>query len=297
MSEILENLSKGLADTVEAASAGVVRVEARRRLPATGVVWSADGLIVTTHHVVERDENITIGFANGETAAATLVGRDPSTDLALLRVQKNGLKALPQAAFDTLRVGHLVLGLGRPGSSVLASLGIVSALEPTEHPRGGSQLDHYLQTSVTMYPGFSGGPLLDMSGKVLGVNTSAMRGVSLTIPVPTITRVSDALLRHGKVSQGYLGVGAQPVRLSDAIKAQVNQETGLLLASIEPASPADKGGLLVGDILVTFDGVALNQLDDLLGQLGGNRVGATVPIQIVRGGQAQEVKVTIGERA
>jgi len=297
MSELLESMSKALADTVEAASAGVVRVEARRRLPATGIVWSSDGIIVTTHHVVERDDNITIGFANGETASATLVGRDPHTDLAVLRVQKSDLAALPQASFETLRVGHLVLALGRPGESVLSSLGIVSALEPTERPRGGSQLDHYLQTSVAMYPGFSGGPLLDMSGKVLGINTSAMRGVSLTIPTPTIVRVTEALLKHGKVKQGYLGVGAQPVRLPEAIKGQVDgQETGLLIASVEPGSPADKSGLLLGDTLITFDGVALNQLDDLLGLLTSSRVGTAVPTRLARGGQVQEIKVTVGER-
>jgi S1-C subfamily serine protease len=294
--EILESMSKALADTVETASAGVVRVEARRRLPATGIVWSADGLIVTTHHVVERDDNITIGFANGETASATLVGRDPSTDLAVLRVQKNDLSALPQAAFESLRVGHLVLALGRPGASVLSSLGIVSALEPTERPRGGSQLDHYLQTSVAMYPGFSGGPLLDMSGKVLGINTSAMRGVNLTIPIPTIARVAEALVHHGKVRQGYLGIGAQPVRLPESQRGQIGQETGLLIASIEPNSPADKSGLLIGDILVTFDGVALHQLDDLLGLLTSNRVGTAVPVRLVRAGQVQEINVTVGER-
>jgi len=297
MAEILENMSKALADTVEGASTGVVRVEARHRLPATGIVWSADGLIVTAHHVVERDDNITIGFSNGETAPAVLVGRDPTTDLALLRVDKSGLSALPQAAFETAHIGNLVLALGRPGDGIQASLGIVTALEPTERRRrGGSHLEHYLQTSVDMYPGFSGGPLLDMGGKVLGLNTSAMSGVSLAIPTPTIARVVDALQRHGKVRQGYLGVGAQPARLPEAIKTQLGQDTGLLIASIEPGSPADKSGLLLGDILITFDGVALRQLDDLLGLLTSSRVGKTFPTQIVRGGQLQTIEVTVGER-
>src|SRR4051794_18910444 len=172
MAEVLQCLSNALADTVEKAGAGVVRIEARRRLPATGIVWSNDGVIVTANHVVERDDNITVGLPNGETASATLVGRDPSTDLAVLRVQGANLTAIGQANPDSLRVGHLVLALGRPGNKVLSTLGIVSAIGEGWRTRGGGELDSYLQTDVVMYPGFSGGPLVDASGQVIGLNTS-----------------------------------------------------------------------------------------------------------------------------
>src|SRR5437762_1377922 len=159
MPEVLQNLSNALADTVASAGTGVVRVEARKRIPATGIVWSADGVIVTAHHVVERDENITVGLPDGKSVSAKLVGRDPSTDLAVLRTEGGGLTTVAQANYDSLRVGHLVLALGRPGDQVLATLGIVSALG--EGSRGGGQIDRFLQTDVTMYPGFSGGPLVD----------------------------------------------------------------------------------------------------------------------------------------
>jgi S1-C subfamily serine protease len=296
MAEMLENFSKALADAVEAASVGTVRVEARRRLPATGIVWSADGIIVTAHHVVERDENINIGLPDGSTTSATLVGRDPNTDLAVLRVQNKGLTLLAQANTSELRVGNLVLALGRPGTDILSTIGIVSALGDGWRTPAGGQLDRYVQTDVTMYPGFSGGPLIDVAGNLIGMNTSALRDVSLAVPIPTMTRVVESLLKHGKVRQGYLGVGSQPVRLPKALAQELGQETGLVILSVEPDSPADKGGLLLGDTLVAFEGKALRHLDDLMGQLGSAAVGKTVTLRIVRGGQLQDVKVTVGER-
>jgi S1-C subfamily serine protease len=295
MAEVLQNLSTALADTVEAAGRGVVRVEARRRIPATGIVWSADGVIVTAHHVVERDENINVGLPDGKSVSAKLVGRDPSTDLAVLRADASGLTTVGQADYNSLRVGHIVLALGRPGDQVLSTLGIVSALG--EGSRGGGQMDRFLQTDVTMYPGFSGGPLVDAAGQVIGLNTSGMRGANLTVPIPTLQRVVSTLLTHGKVRQGYLGVGVQPVRLPAALSQQLGQETGLLVASVEPDSPADKGGLLLGDTLVALEGGPLRHMDDLMGSLGADRVGKATAFRIIRGGQLQEVEVTIGERA
>jgi len=297
MADVLVNLSNALADTVAQAGQGVVRIEARRRLPASGIVWSADGVIVTAHHVVERDDNITIGLANGESVPATLVGRDPSTDLAVLRAQTNGLTVLGRDSFDGLRVGHLVLALGRPGKDVLSTLGIVSALGDSWKSSMGGTVDRYLQTDVAMYPGFSGGPLVDAAGKLLGLNTSALRDVSLTIPTPTLDRVVSSLLTHGKVKQGYLGIGAQPVRLPTAFREQLGQETGLLVASVETDSPAEKSGLLLGDTLVAFDGGAVRHMDDLAGLLAGDKIGKALPAKIIRGGQLHDMQVTIGERA
>jgi S1-C subfamily serine protease len=296
MPEVLQNLSNALADTVQSAGRGVVRVEARRRIPASGIVWTADGVIVTAHHVVERDENINVGLPDGKSVSAKLIGRDPSTDLAVLRAEGSGLTTVAQANYESLRVGHLVLALGRPGEQVLSTLGIVSALGEGSHG-GGGQMDRFLQTDVTMYPGFSGGPLVDASGQVIGLNTSGMRGANLTIPIPTLQRVVNALLTHGRVRQGYLGVGAQPVRLPSALSQQLGQETGLLIASVEPDSPADKGGLLLGDTLVALDSKPLRHMDDLMGLLGADRVGSATSFRVIRGGQLQEVTVTIGERA
>lgn len=295
--EVLTSLSDALASAVETAAPSIVRVEGRRRLPASGVVWSADGLIVTAHHVVEQDENIGIGLPDGRAVTASLVGRDPSTDLALLRIPSQGLAAAAWADAESIHVGHLVLALGRPGQSVMATLGIISALKKDWRTPAGGQLDHYVQTDALMYPGFSGGPLVDASGRVLGLNTSAvLRGISLTIPSATIRRVADALLTHGKVRRGYLGVSAQTVRLPAAVAQQVGQETGLLLGAVESGSPAERSGLFMGDTLILFDGQRVTQSDDLLGLLTGDRVGKTVPARILRGGQLTEVSVSVGEQ-
>lgn len=299
MANVLKNVSDALAATAEAAGSHVVRVEARRRLPASGIVWSDDGVIVTAHHIVERGDNIGVGLPDGQTATATLVGRDPTTDLAVLRAQATGLTSRTWAEPDDMRVGHLVLALGRPGKTVQATLGIVSALSDDgwRSPAGG-ELDRYLQTDVVMYPGFSGGPLVDVAGQVIGLNTSALlRGVSLTVPAPTVRRVVETLLAHGRVRRGYLGVGAQPVRLPASLAEHLGQETGLLLVSVEPASPAEQGGLLLGDTMVTLDDHPVRHLDDLLGLLSSDRVGRSVPVRILRGGQVQELTVVIGERS
>ncbi len=297
MTEVLTNLSNALADVVAAAGASVVRVEGRRRLPATGVVWSADGVIVTASHVVEHEDNIEVGLPDGEAASARLVGRDATTDLAALRANASGLKPAAWAAMDDLRVGHLVLALGRPGHTVQATLGVVSALGKEWRTHAGGSIDRYLQTDVVMYPGFSGGPLVDVSGRVAGLNSSALlRGVSVAVPASTLRPVVESLLAHGRVRRGYLGVGAQPARLPAALAGQLGQETGLLLISVEPDSPAEKGGLTLGDTIVALDGQPVRHMDDLLALLGGDVVGKSMPVRIVRGGQLHEVRVTIGER-
>jgi S1-C subfamily serine protease len=331
MAETLQNLTEALAGAVEKTAPGVVRVEGRRRIPATGIVWSSDGVIVTAHHVVERSEEIGIGLEDESVLPATLIGRDPGTDLAVLRVD-SGLTPPTWADADDLKVGHLVLALGRPGATMQATLGVVSALgevepfpstmRPGRHggKHGGERGDwpggerrgrrawregvnlrssagYFIQTDVVMYPGFSGGPLVDVDGHVRGLNTSAlMRGASLTVPASVVRRVVEALLTHGKVKRSYLGVGAQPVRLPQALSQQLEQEIGLMLLSIESDSPAERGGLLQGDILVALGDYPLQSVDDLLLLLGSERVGEQITLRVVRGGQLIEVTAQLGER-
>jgi S1-C subfamily serine protease len=297
MTELLSELSQALVKTVEAAGAGVVRVEARRRLPASGVVWSPDGVVVTANHIVERDDDLRVGLADGRTVPARLAGRDPGTDLAVLRADAGNLTPPAWAEADTLQVGTLALALGRPGQKVLATLGILSALDEAWRTPAGGQVDHYLQTDAVMYPGFSGGPLVDTEQRILGLNTSALvQGLSLSLPAATVRSTVETLLTHGRVRRGYLGIGAQPVRLSEAISRQAGQEAGLLLMMVEPRGPAERGGLFIGDILIALDGQPLHDMDDLLALLGNGRVGAAVPVRIVRGGELREMRVTIGER-
>jgi S1-C subfamily serine protease len=294
---VLSDLSNVLSSATEYAGAGIVRVEARPRMPATGIVWSADGVIVTAHHVVEQDENIGIGLPDGTTTTAKLVGRDPTTDIAVLRAESKNLTPRTWVDMNTLKVGHLVLALGRPEQTVMATLGVVSALGESWRTPAGGRIDRYLQTDVVMYPGFSGGPLVDANGQFIGLNTSALlRGVSMAVPLDTLRKVVETLLTKGRISRGYLGVGAQPVRLPAGLAEQLKQETGLLVVSVEPNGPADKAGLMLGDAIVAVAGEPIRQLDDLLGTLSGDRVGKTVSVKIVRGGQVREINAVVGER-
>lgn len=297
MSEVLSGLSNALAGAVEAAGPSVVRVEGRERVPATGIVWSAEGVILTAHHVVEQDENITVGLSDGRSVKASLAGRDPTTDLAVLRAEATGLPVPAWAAAESLRVGHLVLALGRPGHSVMATFGVLSALGGSWRTPAGGQLDRYVQTDVVMYPGFSGGPLVDSGGQFIGLNTSGLlRGISMTLPATNLRQVTETLLAHGRVRRGYLGVGVQPVRLPPALAQPAGQETGLLLVSVEEGSPAERGGLLLGDTIVALDGQPTRHMDDLVGLLGGDRVGKAVQVRVVRGGQMHDAQVTVGEQ-
>ena len=298
MAKVLSELSTALAETVALAGNSVVRVEGRSRMPASGFAWFPDGVIITAHHVLERDDSISIGTANGQTVPATLVGRDPTTDLAVLRAQAAGLAPPGLTPPEDVRVGNLALALGRPGKTVQATLGIISALGGSWRTRAGGLIDRYLQTDAVMYPGFSGGPLVDASGHVVGLNTSALlRSVTVSVPLPTIRRVVETLLAHGRVRRGYLGVGAQVVRLSEALEQQHGQETGLLVVTVDPDSPAQQGGLLQGDTILALDGQPVRHLDDLLGLLSAESVGTKLPVRIVRGGRAKELTATIGERS
>jgi S1-C subfamily serine protease len=290
----LQELSDSLAQAVETAGSAIVRIEGRRRLPATGIVWAADGVIITANHVVKADE-VSVGLPDGSSVKATVAGRDPSTDLAVLRAEATGLQ--PAKRSEELAVGHLVLALGRPGRTVQATLGIVSALGDSWRTPMGGQIDRYLQTDVVMYPGFSGGPLVSSGGVVVGLNSSGLaRGVSLAVPVATLESTAETLLAHGRMRRGYLGVSTQSARLPAALAEQVNQETGLLIVNVEPDSPADKGGLVLGDTIVALDGTAVRHHDDLLALLAGDRVDQKVPVSIVRGGELQTINVKIGVR-
>lgn len=297
MSETLQSLSDALAALVERAGQSIVRVEGRSRLSASGVVYTDDGVIVTAHHVIERNEHLRVGLPDGRTVDAALIGRDPGADLAVLRVTQEALTPATWVNADELRVGHLVLATARPGRSVQATLGVVSALGGPWRTGAGSEIDHYLQTDVVMYPGFSGGALLTMDGRIAGVNTSALvRGASVAIPAQTVARSVETILKHGRMPRGYLGVGLQAVPLDAALQASLGQQTGLMVMSVEAGGPAAQAGLLQGDVLVTLDGVAVQRLEELQALLTGERVGKTVPVRFVRAGALQEKNVAIGQK-
>lgn len=297
MVTILSDLSAAMAALVETAEASIVRVEGRRGVAATGIVWSAEGAIVTASHVVRREDGLRVGLPDGREAEARFIGRDPSADLAVLQTSASGLRVPAWSPVDEARVGHLALALGRPGRTVQATLGVISALGGEWRTPEGGLVERYLQTDVVMYPGFSGGPLTGADGRLIGMNTSGlMRGVSLALPAATLQRIVPMLLAHGHVRRGYLGIGAQPVRLPGEIAGQIGQETGVMLMSVEPDGPAAKAGLTLGDTLLSLDETPIRHMDDVLAALGTDRIGTSLTARILRGGKLQDVRLSIGER-
>jgi len=291
-------LSNAMAEAVERASAFTVLVDARRRMPASGIAY-ATNLVLTADHIIEREDEIQVLLPDGSQAQASIAGRDSGNDLALLRLKNSGLvpaETAPQLA----RVGQLALAVGRPSSEgVQASLGVVSAIGGPVRTGQGGLLEQYLRTDTVPYPGFSGGPLIDSSGRVLGLNTSGLaQGVALTIPAPLAWKIAETLAKHGNVRRGYLGIRSQPVDLAATQRQALSREqhVGLLLVGVEDDSPASKSGLLVGDILVSLDGEPITDPDQLLARLIGEIVGKPTPVEILRGGQRQTIPVTIGER-
>ncbi len=291
----LGTLSNRMADAVERARRTIVLVNGRQRQPGSGIVVAPDE-ILTADHVLERDDDLTIQTDDGRILTARLAGRDPVNDLALLRVAGLDIDAAPQAD-GPARVGQIILAVGRPSpGGPMASLGIVSAVGgPLRTARG--MVEHIIQTDATPYPGFSGGPLIDSAGAVLGVLTTGLvGGIALALPAPLAWRTAATLASQGHIRRGFLGISSQPVVLPPAQRAGRNQERGLLVMRVEPDSPAQRAGLLIGDILVGLDGILLNDTDDLQALLNSDRVGKTVPADIIRAGMLTTLSLTIGQR-
>jgi len=294
--ETLQNLSDEMATLVTAGGNAIVRVEGRQRQAASGIIWRNDGLILTAHHVLEREEGITVGLPDGTTTTAEVVGRDPGADVALLRISASDLTVASWVDDGDLKVGHLMLALGRPGQQVQATLGIISALGGEWRTHAGGVIDRYVQTDVVMYPGFSGGPLVAADGRFAGMNTSGLtRGTSVAVPTSTLQRIAETILAHGHIPRGYLGIGVQPVRLADALQQSVGQETGLMVMSVEAGGPAATAGLLQGDVLTQLDGTPIRDVDTLQAFLGGDRVGKVLQAQLLRGGVQQRLAMTVGQ--
>jgi S1-C subfamily serine protease len=294
----LVSLSESMADAVAKAGAATVSVDARQRMPASGIVFSSE-LVLTADHVVEREEDISVILADGKKIPAKVAGRDPGNDLALLRL--NGASLAPaEITSQPARIGQLVLALGRPSDEgIQASLGVISAMGGPVRTGGGGLLEQYLRTDTIPYPGFSGGPLIDTSGQVVGLNTSGLaHGLSLTIPASLAWQVADMLAKHGSIKRGFLGIRSQPVQITALLQKTLGREqaVGLLLVGVEEQSPAAQGGLMVGDILVGLNGEVIADPDELLVRLNGTVVGKLTPVEVLRGGQPITLQVKIGER-
>ena len=301
----LRALSDDLAGAVERAGRSVVAIHARPRIPASGIYWR-DGVVVAASHTIRKEQDIAVTLADGTRAQAQLVGRDGGTDIAVLRFDSaptaKALTLADRAADDSLRVGSLVLAVGRPGDGgVTASLGVISTVGERWRTWSGGEIDRFVRLDLAVYDGFSGGALVDAEGSVLGVNCSALaRGTPLTIPNATVERVVEALLTRGHVARAYLGVAMQPVRLTRSLAERLNLSEaagGVLVVMVESDSPADRGGLLVGDVIISADGHDMAEPQDVAELLGAERVGGKLELRVVRGGELKNLSLTVGERA
>ncbi len=294
----LSELSSQLAGAVQTAGNSVVAIHARRRIPSSGIVWR-DGVVVSASHTVRSEGEISVTLPNGESARATIAGRDSATDLIVLRIEGNAsVKAAPRADASSVRVGTLVLAVGRPGKNVSASFGIVSAVGEGWRTWQGARIDRVLRLDLAVYDGFSGGPLVDASGGVLAINNSALaRGTPLALPAQAVDRVVDELLERGHVRRPFIGVAVQPVALSAALakEHQLSGDGGLLIVSIADNSPAEKGGVLLGDLLLEAGGQRLSRPDDLLDSLAEKR-DQPVALKVLRGGVLKTISITPGDR-
>lgn len=290
--------SEAMTQATAKAGAATVMVNARKRMPASGVVFDTQ-LVLTADHTVEREDGIQVQFGDGSEFAARLAGRDPASDLAVLRLDKPA-PAVAEIAQQEAQVGQLALALGRPSSGgIEASLGVISAIGGPARTQRGGLLERFLRTDTIPYPGFSGGPLINAAGQVLGINTSGLTpGSAVTIPVSVALPIARALAQHGQVRRGYLGVRSQAVELPEAAQQTLgrNQVTGLLLVGVDRDSPAGAAGLMVGDILVGLAGSPVSDPDSLASLLTGEVVGKSTAVEILRGGQPMVVNVTPGER-
>jgi len=295
----LSELSSQLAAAVESAGRSIVAIHARRRIPSSGIIWR-DGVIVSASHTVRSEGEISVTLADGESVKATIAGRDSATDLIVLRVKGNSaVKAAPRADASALRVGSLVLAVGRPGRDVSASFGIISAVGEGWRTWQGARIDRVLRLDLAVYDGFSGGPLVDASGGVLAINNSALaRGTPLALPAVAVDRVVDELLERGHVRRPFIGIAVQPVALSAALtkQHQISGDRGLLIVSIGDNSPAEQGGVLIGDVLLEAGAQRLSRPDDLLDALSETAQAAAVNLTVLRGGAMKTLSITPGDR-
>jgi S1-C subfamily serine protease len=299
MSAELIDLSNALAQATEGAASSAVAVHTESRGSASGIIWRA-GIIVTAEHALRRDEEIQLTLPDGRVAAATLIGRDPSTDLAVLKCPEASANVAALGDAAALKPGSLTLVVGRTrASGPVAALGVVSLVAPQRRTWTGAALAPYIRLDIGLQPTAIGGAVVDALGHIVGVATPRFaRFGAIAIPAPAVDRVIDTLLKKGHIPQGYLGVGLQPVRLPDALRQslQRQEKTAAIVLEVEPESPAHKAGIVIGDILIALAGHPVARLEDVHSQLHGEAIGKPLALKFVRGGASQEVNIVVSER-
>ncbi len=299
MENALIGLSNQLAGVVQELDQYVVSVRARRHYPSSGLRWGPD-VIVTASHTVQREEDITVSLAGGATVEASLIGRDAGSDLAVLRVKEVGPSGAERGVTEAVRVGDLALVVGRsPNSGVNASLGIISAASGPWRTWRGGQLDAYIRLDARLFPQSSGGAVVNGRGEIIGLATSALSRIAgLAVPVATIKDVTGKLMERGFVPRGYLGIGVQPVPIGEGLrrKLSIPNQNGLIVLTVESNGPADKGGILLGDIVLGVNDVRTEDTEDLQAFSQSTEIGKSAKIRLIRGGVLAESTVVVGER-
>ena len=297
---ILETISNEFASAAEKAGGSVVAVHARRWMPTSGIEWKK-GVVVTVHHGVQRDEDIKVLLDGGRAVSAKLAGRDPSTDIAVLRIEEGSSGAPRLGDSTSLKLGHLVLALGRTRrGDLVASSGIIGGISGEWRNRRGGQLDQHIRLDLALYPGFSGGPLLNARGEVVGINTRGLgHGRAVTVPVATVNRVVEELLEKGHIARPYLGIAMQPVKVPENMRSKLPAQTrvGLLVTHVENGGPAEKAGVLLGDVLFEVGGKIVEHIDAIQDSLATAKIGEVLQIRVIRAGEIKPASISLGERA
>jgi S1-C subfamily serine protease len=292
---MLNQFSNQMADAVASAAPSVVQVNGGRR-PVSGLVYATD-VVLTTMRGVGQHEHVGVRRDDGQVVQGDLAGWDPATQLAVLRVPGLGSSPIVRATEEP-RVGHLALAIARSWSNaVTATAGLVSVIGGPLATGRRRAIDRVIRTSAPMHEGFSGGAFLDTDGRLLGVATAiSIRGLGVVIPAATAWAAAATILEHGSLKRGYLGIVGQPVRVPEKQRGNPAQTEGLLVVGVKSGSPADAGGVLVGDILLALDGEPVASPENLMDLLVGARVSRPATLQVIRGQQSVSVTVTIAER-
>jgi S1-C subfamily serine protease len=299
MAQQLASISNEFAEVIERASSSVVAVHGGRRTTSSGILLRP-GIIATAEHTIKIDEDITITDARGETVPVTLAGRDPGTDIAILKSENLQGTVFNPAGVAHPRVGDWTFVVGRsPNSGPNAALGIISAVSGPWRTWRGGQLDAYIRLGAEIFSGSSGGAVIDWQGRLIGIATSALSRVAgLAIPASTVDRVAEILLKEGSVPRPYLGVGLRPVSVPGAYRQKLNVEndSGLIVLSLDDNEAAEKGGILIGDILLQIDGSDIEEMENLQSHIGQEKIGKPVTVKLIRGAELREVSIVIGRR-
>jgi S1-C subfamily serine protease len=299
MESSLVTLSNELAAIVQTLDLHVVSIKARRHYPASGLRWTADA-VVAAEHTIQRDEEISVTLAGGTTVTATLAGRDPGTDLAVLKLPSAPPAPAPLVHAATVKAGEFAIVAGRsPNTEINASLGIISAVAGPWRPWRGGQLDAYLRLDAKLFPQSSGGAVVNARGEFIGIASPILSRIAgLAIPASTVKRVTEQILAKGFVPRGYFGVGVQVVPFSDDLrkKLAITNSCGLIVLSVEPDGPADKAGILIGDVVTSIGDAVIEQTDDLQRLTDSVAIGAPVKVSYIRAGVARQTTLILGER-